>query len=185
MLTITPKADKFIVESGIETIRFGVRPNKGCAGYEYIWEKGEIKLGDYRIKVNDRYTLLIAGDQKKYLDQCEIDLIEVDEGIGQKIQFNNSKTKDVCGCGESLDFPKEIYEDPAEVWEPKMNFRFFHEYNNPWTEGEEEQTLNFGGIDISHHLDDAITIKPKPSEVKKYDPSSSNDLSKKYRDWRK
>ena len=183
MLTITPKADKFIVESGIETIRFGVRPNKGCAGYEYIWEKGEIKLGDYRIRVNDRYTLLIAGDQKKYLDQCEIDLIEVDEGIGQKIQFNNSKTKDVCGCGESLDFPKDIEEDPIELWEPEMNFRFFHEYNNPWVEGEEEQVLSFGGADIdTSHL--KPPVKPKPEIVNKYAPASP-DLSKKYRDWRK
>ena len=183
MLTITPKADKFIVESGIETIRFGVRPNKGCAGYEYIWEKGEIKLGDYRIRVNDRYTLLIEPGQKKYLDQCEIDLIEVDEGIGQKIQFNNNKTKDVCGCGESLDFPKDIEEDPIEVWEPEMNFRFFHEYNNPWVEGEEEQVLSFGGVDIdTSHL--KPPVKPKPEIVNKYDPASP-DLSKKYRDWRK
>ena len=184
MFTITPKADKFIVESGIETIRFGVRPNKGCAGYEYILEKGEIKLGDYRIRVNDRYTILIEPGQKKYLDQCEIDLIEVDEGIGQKIQFNNNKTKDVCGCGESLDFPKDIEEDPIEAWEPEMNFRFFHEYNNPWTEGEEEQTISFGGVDFDTTSHLKVPVKPKPEIVNKYDPKAT-DLSKKYRDWRK
>ena len=64
-----------------------------------------------------------------------------------------------------------------------MNFRFFHEYNNPWTEGEEEQTLSFGGVEIdTSHL--KTPVKPKPEIVNKYDPKAT-DLSKKYRDWRK
>ena len=38
MLTITPRASSYIESTGINPIRFGVKPNKGCAGFEYDWD---------------------------------------------------------------------------------------------------------------------------------------------------
>ena len=182
MLTITPRADTYIANCGIPIIRFGVKPNKGCAGFEYIWEASEIDKDDYQININDNYTLLINKFQKKYLDMCEIDLKDVDDNTGYKIQFNNEKVEVQCGCGESLDFADNISEDHREVWERKMTFRFFHDDNNPWlqphTVNEEGVAeIRFPNENINELINDAGEI------VKKEIPNKTN-LSDKYRLWR-
>ena len=89
MLTITQKADEYIRKTGMQEIRFGVKTNKGCAGFEYIWQQGYPSINDYRININDNYTLLIDKSLKKYVDDCEIDLETLDDKLGNKIVFNN------------------------------------------------------------------------------------------------
>ena len=118
MLTITQRAKDFISNTGIPVIRFGARPNKGCAGFEYIWEEGTyIPNEDYRININDKFMLLVDVTQKKYIDCCEIDLVEDHQGILTKIEFRNTKTEVVCGCGESLNFDENIMVSLSETWD--------------------------------------------------------------------
>tara|TARA_B100001113_G_scaffold350602_1_gene348057 strand:- start:840 stop:1391 length:552 start_codon:yes stop_codon:yes gene_type:complete len=180
MLTITPRADTYISNCGIPKIRFGVRTNKGCAGFEYIWEADEPTPNDYQINVNDKYTLLIDIKHKKYIDECSIDLKDVDDGTGYKICFDNEKVEVKCGCGESLDFPDDVSESPSELWEPKMTFRFFHEDNNPWlnpAEVDEEGNakITFGNESIDHAIRGAGDSVTETKET---------DLSDKYKQWR-
>ena len=182
MLTITPKADNYLRKAGIKYIRFGVKPNKGCAGFEYIWEKGEPTEVDYLININDAYTLIIAPNHKKYVDQCMIDLKDVDDGTGYKIKFINDKVEVQCGCGESLDFPDDIREDPKEAWNKVMTFRFFHDDNNPWLNatdnGDDTSTISFDPT--LNLVDDEIAIAG--DTVKEVKPEV--DLSRKYKQWK-
>ncbi len=182
MLTITPRADKFILNSGIKNIRFGVVPNKGCAGYEYVWEE-EFNPNtdrDYIINVNDTYNLIINVDQKKYIDDCSIDLKDVDDNTGYKINFKNEKTENVCGCGESLDFPKLIREND-QTWERNMTFRFFTEENNPWQKADIDEETGDATISFGRNQDSVIdeNIKSAGDTVVKVDPKT---LSQKYKD---
>ena len=189
MLTITPRADTYISNCGIEFIRFGVKPNKGCAGFEYIWESSQSNKDDYVINVNDRYTLLINKYQKKYLDMCQIDLKDVDDNTGYKIQFNNEKVEVQCGCGESLDFADNISEDPKEVWEPRMTWRFFHDENNPWLQ---PHTVNEDGVaeikfpnsNIDSLIREAGDSIRESAGFKPTKKKEKQNLSNKYKLWR-
>ena len=105
MLTITPKADKFIVESGIETIRFGVRPNKGCAGYEYIFAEDNIKDGDEVLDYG-KFNLLIDRMSQPYLSGMTLDYVK--EGINEFFKFLNPNEQSACGCGVSVQFNENI-----------------------------------------------------------------------------
>ena len=69
MLTVTQRANAYIQKSGITEIRFGVKVNKGCAGFEYIWEAGQYNGGDYTLTFNHNYKIFIAKDHKKYVEE--------------------------------------------------------------------------------------------------------------------
>jgi len=188
MLTITPRAENYIQTTGIPIIRFGARPNKGCAGFEYIWEKGTfIPRQDYRINVNDKFMLVVSYTMKKYIDCCEIDLKSQDDGLLSKIEFRNEKTEVVCGCGESLNFADDIDDCPDQGWSLEFPFtmRTFGPGNDPWKNALPNEN---GEVKISPSgsRDDKI----EHPMVKKYNNDtvrevSPNTLSNKYKRWTK
>jgi Fe-S cluster assembly iron-binding protein IscA len=176
MLTITQKANDYILNSGITEIRFGVKTNKGCAGFEYIWQKGYPGIDDYRININDDYTLLIDKTLKKYIDNCEIDLEETE--LEHKIVFNNEKVSVQCGCGESLDFPDDIQENDT-LWEDQQTYRFFYSVEE-WqslarVQDNGDLTLELGEVNIDKKIKkQGDTVKEVPSKK----------VSEKYKQWR-
>lgn len=186
MLTITQRADEYIQKSGITEIRFGVKTNKGCAGFEYIWEAGQYNGGDYTLTFNHKYKIFIAKDQKKYVEDCIIDLKDVDDGTGYKIQFNNEKVEVQCGCGESLDFPEDITD--TEEWEPVIKVSHIYDQSE-WEDIDVDKLMNSEGLSqykekyVGKFLDSKIEVAG--DTVKKVDPSKYKKLTEKYRNWRK
>lgn len=190
MLTITPRASSYIESTGINPIRFGVKPNKGCAGFEYIWQQGEIEPNDYRININDKFTILVARNHKKYVDDCQVDLKDIDDGTGYKICFDNKKTQHICGCGESLDFAPSIRD--SGTWQETWTIRTFDE-NFVWDKnstnketGEPESVLEFDTrakieSDIKLAGDSVRDVRGN-NAVKHY---RAGQLSDKYKNWRK
>jgi len=186
MLTITERADDYIQKSGITEIRFGVKTNKGCAGFEYIWEAGEFNGGDYTLNFNHNYKIYIDPKQKKYVEDCIIDLKDVDDGTGYKICFENTKVEVKCGCGESLDFPEDVKDE--EVWEPIV--KVTHMYTQAeWEDIDVDKLLDSKGLTeykekyLDRFVDTKINIAG--DTVKKVDPSKYKELTDKYRNWRK
>lgn len=183
MLTITQRANDYIIKSGITEIRFGVKTNKGCAGFEYIWKAGQYNGGDYTLWFNNDYKIFIAKEQKKYIENCVIDLKDVDDGTGYKICFDNEKVEVKCGCGESLDFPDDIHD--IEVWEP--NIKVSHIYDaTGWGAEDINNLLESNGMSdyketyVEKTIDSRI--ETAGDTVKRVDPKK---LSEKYRNWRK
>ncbi len=183
MLTITQRANDYIQKSGISEIRFGVKINKGCAGFEYIWEAGQYNGGDYTLNFNHNYRIYIDPKHKKYIESCVIDLKDVDDGTGYKICFDNEKVEVKCGCGESLDFPDDIQD--IETWEPTIKISHIYDATG-WEAENIKNLLNSTGITeykekyVEKLLDSKIEIAG--DTVKKVDP---NKLTDKYRNWRK
>ena len=183
MLTVTQRANDYIQKSGITEIRFGVKVNKGCAGFEYIWEAGQYNGGDYTLHFNHNYKILIAKDHKKYVEDCIIDLKDVDDGTGYKICFDNEKVEVKCGCGESLDFPDDVEDN--EVWEPHIKVSHIYEPTE-WESINVNDLLNSEGISEykekyqEKFIDTRIEIAG--DTVKRVDPKKLTD---KYRKWRK
>ena len=183
MLTITKRANDYIRKSGIPKIRFGVKTNKGCAGFEYIWEAGQYNGGDYTLTFNNHYKILISQDDKKFVEDCIIDLKDVDDGTGYKITFNNTKVEVQCGCGESLDFPENIQD--VEVWEPQVKVTHMYDEKD-WENISVDKLLNSNGLTeyktkyTEKIIDTRIEIAG--DTVKKVDPKKLTD---KYRNWRK
>lgn len=174
MLTITQKADEYIRKTGMQEIRFGVKTNKGCAGFEYIWQQGYPSINDYRININDNYTLLIDKSLKKYVDDCEIDLETLDDKLGNKIVFNNEKVEVKCGCGESLDFPDDIEENDI-AWDDVQTYRFFY---------TEESWMNMA----NKNDQGGLSLNPKSVEIETKIKNAGDTVSvmtDKYKRWRK
>jgi len=182
MLTITPTAEDWIATTGINPIRFGARPNKGCAGYEYIWERGTYIEGrDYQLNINDRFTILVGVNHKRYVDCCEIDLKTQDDGLLTKVEFKNEKTKVVCGCGESLDFEENIADNPDEIWAMgrMINYRSFGPHNDPWKKVEPNED---GDLVVRPSIE---VVKPELLQRDTVKEVTPNTLTNKYKNWRK
>jgi iron-sulfur cluster assembly accessory protein len=152
--TITPKADTYLRQRGVEHIRFGVRENKGCSGWEYIWEYGEKRKYDYHWLINDTYNIYIDSAHKQYLEDIEIDYSE--HQLGNKVIFNNKKVDITCGCGESINFPANLKQEDGTWGLPDgtvMKMNIFSEDYNPWDSvgSDDEGTKTISDRNVLSH----------------------------------
>jgi len=82
-----------------EGLRFGVKSN-GCSGYKYVVNYAdEIGPEDHVFESNGVKVVVDAGSLEIVSD-TEIDFVKT--GLNESFQFNNPKSKDTCGCGESF-----------------------------------------------------------------------------------
>jgi iron-sulfur cluster assembly protein len=79
-------------------LRLAVRPS-GCSGHRYQLEAGEVRAGDavfesggVRIAVDPRCLPFVQGLRIKL----------VQEGLSQRLGFDNPNARQRCGCGESF-----------------------------------------------------------------------------------
>lgn len=81
----------------------GIRINvkySGCAGYSYNMKLVKcIKKNDL-VYSYDGINLYVDITSMPYLDGTEIDYVR--DGLNQMFKFNNPKSKNFCGCGESF-----------------------------------------------------------------------------------
>ena len=103
-ITVTPAAAERVKEylrrrGKGAGLRFGVKAN-GCSGYSYVVNYAdEIGPDDYIFESNGVKVVVDAGSLGIVSD-TEIDFVKT--GLNESFQFNNPKTKDTCGCGESF-----------------------------------------------------------------------------------
>lgn len=83
----------------IKGIRLSVK-SSGCAGYSYNMKPIKcIKKNDL-VYYHNGANLYVDICSMPYIDGTEIDYIE--DGLNQMFKFNNPKSKNFCGCGESF-----------------------------------------------------------------------------------
>lgn len=82
-----------------EGLRFGAKPS-GCSGYAYVVNYAdEIGPGDHVFESNG-VKVIVDDKSLNIVSGTEIDFVK--DGLNESFRFNNPKTKDTCGCGESF-----------------------------------------------------------------------------------
>ena len=104
MITLTEAAAKRISDyldkrgSG-EGLRFGVRVN-GCSGYAYVVNYADEIGSDDHVFETHGVKVIVATDSLDVVSGTEIDFVK--SGLNESFQFNNPRSRDTCGCGESF-----------------------------------------------------------------------------------
>lgn len=87
-------------------VRLGLRAG-GCNGFSYIfdWIEGTPKEDDEVIK-RDGIKIYVDPKSAVYLKDTEIDFETT--LISRGFRFNSPKAKGSCGCGESIQFERDL-----------------------------------------------------------------------------
>ena len=104
MITLTHAAAdrirEFIQKRGSgEGLRFGVKES-GCSGYSYVVNYADEIGPDDLVYETHGVKVIVDPGSVDIVDGTEIDFVK--DGLNETFQFNNPKSKDACGCGESF-----------------------------------------------------------------------------------
>lgn len=83
----------------IKGIRLSVK-SSGCAGYTYNMKLMKYIEKNDLVYNNNGVKLYVDINSMPYLDGTEIDYVR--DGLNQMFKFNNPKSQNFCGCGESF-----------------------------------------------------------------------------------
>jgi len=111
VITVTEKARQRIQHLCATNAKYAVHlgvKGGGCAGYSYDWgfaDRSEVLSSDVLIEF-DKGALMIDAASVMYVMGTELDF--VDEVFGARFEIRNPNAKSSCGCGESINFEKEV-----------------------------------------------------------------------------
>jgi iron-sulfur cluster assembly protein len=80
-------------------IRVGVKPT-GCSGKSYVLLPADTLLPQETVINSGPFQIWVDPSQLPSIKGLEIDCIQ--DGLTQRIVFNNPNAKGTCGCGESF-----------------------------------------------------------------------------------
>ena len=80
-------------------IRVGIKIS-GCSGKSYVLTPADTRLPQETVINSGALEIWIDPAQLPSLQGLEIDCIQ--DGLNQRIVFNNPNAKGTCGCGESF-----------------------------------------------------------------------------------
>lgn len=103
-VSVTERAARFLAAQlarhpSAVAVRLAVQPS-GCSGFGYRIDPADsIREGD---SVFERDGVRIAVDARSmpYLQGATLDLVQ--EGLAQRLRFDNPNARDSCGCGQSF-----------------------------------------------------------------------------------
>jgi len=103
-VTFTEKAiihlAKQVVNRDAKGIQFEVKES-GCSGFKYMLELTfDIAPEDLIYTLSDDLTLYIAPKVLPLIQGTQVDYIQ--EGLNNRLDFNNPNATAICGCGESF-----------------------------------------------------------------------------------
>ena len=104
MITLTEAAaDRvrgFLKKRGFgQGLRFGVRAS-GCSGYAYVVNYADDIGPEDRVFETHGVKVIVDQESLGFVEGTEIDFVK--DGLNESFQFNNPRSKDACGCGESF-----------------------------------------------------------------------------------
>ena len=103
-VTFTPKAiehlEKQVQSQNAKGIQFEVKES-GCSGFKYLLELTfETSVDDLSFQLSEKLSLYIAPKVVPLIKGTQVDYIQ--EGLNNRLDFNNPNATAICGCGESF-----------------------------------------------------------------------------------
>ncbi len=103
-VSVTERAAKFLAAQlarhpAAVAVRLAVQPS-GCSGFGYrVDPTDSIREGD-RVFENGGVRIAVDALSLPYLQGATVDLVQ--EGLAQRLRFDNPNVRQRCGCGESF-----------------------------------------------------------------------------------
>jgi iron-sulfur cluster assembly accessory protein len=104
VITLTDNAQRHFeqilaAQPNATAIRLGVKIS-GCSGKSYVLLPAETRLPQEITIHSGSLEICVDPSQLPSLQGLEIDCVQ--DGLNQRIVFNNPNAKGTCGCGESF-----------------------------------------------------------------------------------
>ncbi|MDQ3189571.1 MAG: iron-sulfur cluster assembly accessory protein [Pseudomonadota bacterium] len=84
---------------GAVAVRLAVRAN-GCSGFGYRVDPADVVRGDDQVFESGRVRIVVDAASLPYLQGATLDVVQ--EGLAQRVRFDNPNARQSCGCGESF-----------------------------------------------------------------------------------
>ena len=84
---------------GAVAVRLAVRAN-GCSGFGYRVDPADVVRGDDQVFESGGVRIVVDAASLPYLQGATLDVVQ--EGLAQRVRFDNPNARQSCGCGESF-----------------------------------------------------------------------------------